>query len=117
MSSRIGDSNESNRYLATREAEQLIQDLAELESGLALEVRRLERLSAPRPGPLPAYRGRPVWWWRVKLLRWAWSRPTERRNALDALHGLRLVLAEWNDEQLVRHVEHVRSTAFPSSAA
>lgn len=115
MSSRTTDSNNSHRPARIREADQLIRDLAQLETGLGMEVQRLERLTAPAPGPLPAFRGQPVWWWREKLVAWAWSLRTEGRCALDALQGLRLVVTEWDDEQLVRFIDHSCSDITPSS--
>lgn len=117
MSSLTTESRNNHLALRVREADQLIQDLAQLEAGVAMEVQRLERMTAPTSGPLPLYRGRPVSWWRVKLAVWAWSRRTEQRYVLDALQGLRLVLTEWNDDQLAMFVDHLCSDAAPSSAA
>ena len=52
------------------EAEEVLQDLAELEVALAAEVERLALVRAPKTVRSigESYRGRPIWWWRAMLV-------------------------------------------------
>lgn len=116
MSTRTTDSTNCPRPTPFDKAEQLIHDLAQLEAGITTEVQRLEYVNAPAAAA-PEYRGRPIWWWRVMLVSWAWSPETERFFALDALKGLRIVLKEWDDEVLVGFLDGLLSDAAASPAA
>lgn len=52
------------------------KDPTALETGLRLEVERLTQdvwRPSSRPVDLPQIAGRPVWWWDVRLIEWAWS--------------------------------------------
>lgn len=49
--------------------------------------------------------GRPVWWWRVRLLDWAWSNDAHERCPGGVLKGLRTFLSHLTDAQLCEFVE------------
>ena len=49
--------------------------------------------------------GRPSWWWRVRLIDWAWSDAAHELCSSDTLKGLRKFLVGLTNEELCRFVE------------
>jgi hypothetical protein len=94
------------------EYERVLSDLYVMESSLALEVKRLSRMHAPKcPNPvMPSYLGRPLWWWRYSLISWAHSRNVRVEHTGDTLRGLRVVLREWDDDLFLDFLHGLCST-------
>jgi hypothetical protein len=82
------------------EAEQVLFEIARLEAALETEVDRLRTLSAPSKPGMARLWHRDVWWWRVKLVEWAYALRTEQEHPTEVLAGLRLVLREFSDRDL-----------------
>ena len=76
-------------------------------------VRALLRLSRdpwkdPRStGEEPTPRGKPSWWWRVRLVEWAGSAQAAARCDREALRGFRLYIRDVSDEDLVQLIHSV----------
>lgn len=81
-----------------------LRDLAIIEESLAYEVAQLMALHAPEKANAEQarYGGKPVWWWRFKLMMWTHAREVCPNEADDLLRGLRLSLKEWDDAELLR---------------
>ena len=89
---------DTERPIAAKETEAVLGGTEDLEVLLSVEVERLSGVRAPsrsRPEGC-CYRGRPLWWWRFKLMSWAHS--AERgANGREVLRGLRIVLRDWDE--------------------
>ncbi len=86
-----------------------LRDLASLELSLAEEVAQLMSVRAPaeRKKRKERYGGKPLWWWRFKLLTWIHGRGSHTDHAYDLLRGLRLALQQWDDAELLRFLKQL----------
>lgn len=98
---------------STDEAASILAELAALEDSLSVEVDRLAPRCRPVTArtPMTAYRGRPLWWWRIMLLSWADSRRAGASHAAEMLLGLRVVLHEWDDAILLGFLKQLPPTS------
>jgi hypothetical protein len=84
------------------DVEVVLQQVADLEAAVGVEVQRLSKVRAPRNGPrMPQHLNQPLWWWRYKLICWAHARKTVNAHDGDLLRGLRAVLKDWDDGSLL----------------
>ena len=85
--------------------------LAELQDTETAVCDQVERLLADRWRGTSRERsphsvaGRPSWWWRVRLIDWAWSDAAHELCSSDTLKALRKFLVDLTDEELCRFVE------------
>jgi len=69
----------------------------------------------PTGGSTTHWGGRPVWWWRAKLVEWCGSTSTRARYCRDELRGLRMMLKDLDDDSLQIFLDGLpqpRSTAL-----
>lgn len=85
-----------------------LMDAYAVESAVRDEVERLladRWRDANANGRRSLLAGRPVWWWRFRLIEWAWSKGAHDRCSFEALKALRRFLSDLTDEQLRAFVE------------
>lgn len=101
------------------DAQQAITELADLEVSLGLEMQRLQGLHAPKSSGrgIRQFRGKDLWWWRFRLVEWAYSPQAEFAHPSDILAGLRLVLKDFSDQELIIFLSNVSADPGPSPAA
>lgn len=101
------------------DVEQVLRDLAELEASLAHEIHRLQALHAPhcKSRGIARFLGKDVWWWRFRLVDWAYSSETERAHPSDVLAGLRLILKDLSDHEIISFLSNLSADPEPSTAA
>lgn len=117
MTARHETTSPCPRPVPFHDAEQTLLDLALLEADLEREMDRLRNLRAPSKPGMARYMGRDIWWWRSKLVEWAYSPHTERAHPTGVLAGLKLVLHEFSDRDLVVFLDMVLRRPDESTAA
>ena len=92
----------------------------QVERELALALLRLSRdpWTDPRnTGRNHAANGKPIWWWKVRLIEWAGSAQAGLRCDREALRGFRLYIRDVSDEELTMLVRGaLNQEAFEESA-
>jgi hypothetical protein len=97
---------------------QTLEAIDGLAHAVAVEVSIAQRpgQSGPNTPGRPTWMGRPIWWWRVRILSWANRPEIEYAHGLDETRAFRLFVKHLDDAGLVSFLDELPETRLAESA-
>jgi len=98
--------------------EQTIEAIDGLAHAVAVEVSIALQSRQVVPGPpgRMTWTGKPIWWWRVRILAWANRPEVEYAHGLDETRALRLFLKDLDDAQFWAFLDELQPVTLAASA-